>query len=209
VRGVGVVAVPAATSMSCTGAGPSAGGGSSPGARSTTAVSPQAAGSTIDSRVPVELGRPIDVASLMGRIVLSTEDDIYIANADGTGLVRVTRRPGPEFDPAWSPDGRRIVYRDSRRGINQNDEIYVMNADGTSPRNLTKDRPDHGTTPRRAASSSRPRRRGSVPAPARRRARRHAGSDRGSRVPRPSGRRWTLPRPSTARGSPERAGARC
>ncbi len=57
----------------------------------------------------------------------------------GRNPIRVTRKPGPEFDPAWSPDGRRIVYRDSRRGINQNDEIYVVNADGTHPRNLTKD----------------------------------------------------------------------
>ena len=125
--------------MSCTGAASPAGGGSSPAATSTAALSPQASGSPIDSRVPVEVGRPIDVATLMGRIVLSTEDDIYVVNADGTGLVQITRRPGPEFDPAWSPDGHRIVYRDSRRGINQNDEIFVMNADGTGSRNLTKD----------------------------------------------------------------------
>jgi len=138
-RRVAVVAVMAATSMSCTGAASPAGGGSSPGARSTTTVSLQASGLAIDSRVPVEVGQPIDVAALRGRIVLSSEDDIYVANADGTGLVRVTRRPGPEFDPAWSPDGQRIVYRDSRRGINQDDEIFVMNADGTGPRNLTKD----------------------------------------------------------------------
>jgi TolB protein len=49
----------------------------------------------------------------------------------------LTDRPGPEFDPSWSPDGRRITYRDSRRGINRNDEIYVMDADGTHARNLT------------------------------------------------------------------------
>jgi WD40-like Beta Propeller Repeat len=37
----------------------------------------------------------------------------------------VADRRGPEFDAAWAPDGRWIVYRDSRRGINENDEIYV------------------------------------------------------------------------------------
>jgi Tol biopolymer transport system component len=137
-RRFGVVAVLATTSMSCTGASPPAGGSSSSGPRPRTAASPQMSGSPIDSRVPVVVGEPIDVTTLIGRIVLSTEDDIYTANADGTRLVRVTRRPGPEFDPAWSPDGHRIVYRDSRQGINQNDEIFVMNADGTSPRNLTK-----------------------------------------------------------------------
>jgi Tol biopolymer transport system component len=132
------LAVLAATSMSCTGASPPA-GGSSPGASSPPAVSSEVSGSPIDSREPVLVGEPIDVATLSGRIVLSTEDDIYTANADGKGLVRVTRLPGPEFDPAWSPDGSRIVYRDSRHGINQNDEIFVVNADGSHSRNLTKD----------------------------------------------------------------------
>ena len=77
------------------------------------------------------LGTPIDRSTLRGRIVLSTEDDVYTANVDGTGLVQVTSRRGAEFDPFWSPDGSRIVYRDSRRGINHDDEICVMNADGS------------------------------------------------------------------------------
>jgi Tol biopolymer transport system component len=107
--------------------------------QSPTARSPEPSRSPVDSRVPVVIGAPIDVSTLDGRIVLSTEDDVYSANADGTGLVRLTRRPGAEFDPAWSPDGSRIVYRDSRRGINEDDEIYVMNADGTHVRDLSKD----------------------------------------------------------------------
>ncbi|HJP65566.1 MAG TPA: hypothetical protein VKA30_04590 [Actinomycetota bacterium] len=93
----------------------------------------------MDSRVPVVVGPPIDVTTLTGHIVLSSEDDIYTANADGSDAARVTRTPGPEFDGAWSPDGRRIVYRDSRRGINHNDEIFVMNADGSDRRNISRD----------------------------------------------------------------------
>jgi Tol biopolymer transport system component len=108
----------------------------------------------VDSREPVLVGEPIDVATLPGRIAVSAEDDVYTAKLSGTHLVRITRRPGPEFDAAWSPDGRHIVYRDSRRGINENDEIFVVSADGTHTRNLTKDPsndwgPDwspHGTT---------------------------------------------------------------
>src|SRR6266516_3364353 len=93
-RGFMVVAALAATSMSCTGAPAPVGGTSSSGSSWTAAVSPQASGSPMGSRVPIVGGPPIDVTTLTGRIVLSTEDDIYTANADGTGLVRVTRRPG-------------------------------------------------------------------------------------------------------------------
>jgi Tol biopolymer transport system component len=112
----------------------------SPAPHSSAHASPEPSGPPIDSREPVLVGPPIDVASLTGRIVLSSEDDVFTANADGTGVRRVTRKRGPEFDPAWSPDGERIVYRDSRRGINQDDEIYVVHADGTHARNLTRDR---------------------------------------------------------------------
>jgi len=111
-RAAGLVAVLAAASVSCTGAMPPTGGRSTPRASPTTdASSHTKRSSPVDSRVPLLLGEPIDVSTLAGRIVLSTEEDVYAANADGTGLVRLTRRPGPEFDPAWSPDGSRIVYR--------------------------------------------------------------------------------------------------
>src|SRR5437867_1318201 len=63
--------------------------------------------------------------------------DIYAMNADGSGRKQLTHDPGPQFDPDWSPDGKKIVYRDSRYGINNNDEIYVMNADGSGKINLT------------------------------------------------------------------------
>jgi len=36
--------------------------------------------------------------------------DIYLTNADGTGLRRLTDSPDPEFSPAWSPDGRKIAF---------------------------------------------------------------------------------------------------
>jgi len=53
--------------------------------------------------------------------------------------VALTTRAGAEFDGAWSPDGRFIVYRDSRRGINHDDEIYVVGANGKGAHNITND----------------------------------------------------------------------
>lgn len=141
---IGIGAMLAVASTACTQTSPREGDG--PGSPSTPSPTASATASPVDSGVPVVVGEPINVSTLTGRIALSTEDDIYTANADGTELVRVTRKPGPEFDPAWAPDGSRIVYRDSRRGINHDDEIFVMNADGTRPRNLTK-HPDNDWGP--------------------------------------------------------------
>src|SRR5262249_40715658 len=74
---------------------------------------------------------------LTGRIAFDDFADVYVANADGSGLVRLTSDPGPEFDPDWSPDGTKIAYRDSTRGINGDDEVFVMDADGSHKTNLT------------------------------------------------------------------------
>jgi hypothetical protein len=62
--------------------------------------------------------------------------------ADGSGLRRLTTRAGPQFDPAFSPDGRRIAYRDSTSGINGDDEIWVMDADGSHASDLTQNSAD-------------------------------------------------------------------
>ena len=76
--------------------------------------------------------------------------------ANGSNVRRVAGRPGSEFDAAWAPDGRWVVYRDSRRGINENDEVYVARADGSSVRNSPATRPTTGgRTGRRTERRSR------------------------------------------------------
>ena len=68
--------------------------------------------------------------------------DIYIMNADGTNPINLTNHPAADTQPAWSPDGLRIVFSSNRdgdweRNPKDNWEVYVMNADGTNPINLT------------------------------------------------------------------------
>ncbi len=59
---------------------------------------------------------------------------IFVMNADGTGLVRLTDHLVGNGAPAWSPDGRQIAFTSRHFG---NDEIFVINADGTELVNRT------------------------------------------------------------------------
>src|SRR3954453_18088150 len=36
--------------------------------------------------------------------------DVWTFNADGTGALRVTTESAADIDPAWSPDGSRLVF---------------------------------------------------------------------------------------------------
>ena len=75
-------------------------------------------------------------------------EEIYVMNADGSDVVRLTGdlvadqpdAPGPDANPAWSPKGDRIAFESNRHtppNTPTNAEIYVMNADGTDQRRLT------------------------------------------------------------------------
>src|ERR1700682_736452 len=62
--------------------------------------------------------------------------DIFVMNADGSGLTPLTNGPDQEEFPVWSPDGTKIAFFSDRGGLVH---IYVMNPDGTAVRRLSKD----------------------------------------------------------------------
>jgi TolB protein len=66
------------------------------------------------------------------RIAFSTNRhgsfDLYLVDADGKNLRRLTSDPRNESDPAWTPDGNRIVYT-STRGTGT--QIALMSLDGS------------------------------------------------------------------------------
>jgi Tol biopolymer transport system component len=60
--------------------------------------------------------------------------EIYIVNADGSKLTRLTEHPAVDDSPTWSPDGQQIAFRSNRDG---HFEIYVVNVDGSNLRRIT------------------------------------------------------------------------
>jgi TolB protein len=76
------------------------------------------------AKIAFVLGPPEHLTAYAG------DGDIYLVNADGTGLVRVNT--GLESaSPAWSPDGTRVVFTKD-----QGTSLVIMNADGTGAEEL-------------------------------------------------------------------------
>lgn len=102
------------------------------------------------NRAKVENAAPAE------RIAFSSSRDgdfeIYVMNPDGSGVRQLTQNAETEEtnaeddSPAWSPNGRKIVFmstRDHASGGVETEEIYVMNGDGSNQTRLTRnDSPD-------------------------------------------------------------------
>ncbi|OJU62299.1 MAG: hypothetical protein BGO01_07290 [Armatimonadetes bacterium 55-13] len=59
---------------------------------------------------------------------------IFVMNANGSGLVQLTNDAWDSDHPCFSPDGSKILYTSSQDGTPQ---LYTMNVDGTSKTQLT------------------------------------------------------------------------
>jgi len=69
-----------------------------------------------------------------------TNLDVYVMNADGTGIVNLTNNPAHDILPAWSPDGQWIVFASLREKDVKNFQhmsVYLMHPDGTGVTRLT------------------------------------------------------------------------
>lgn len=75
------------------------------------------------------------VPGLRGRLAFDNFLDVFVLDLATGEVDQLTNAPGPDQNPVWSPDGRRIAFRSRRDG---NDEIYLMDADGSNQDNLTR-----------------------------------------------------------------------
>lgn len=67
-----------------------------------------------------------------GKIVFSSNRDgdpeLFVINADGTGLRQLTHNNRPDYDPTWSPDGKQVAFvRD--RGL-KGESVMIISASG-------------------------------------------------------------------------------
>jgi len=60
--------------------------------------------------------------------------DVFVMDADGTNLRRLTSNVAQDYPGAWSPDGTQIAFFSRRDG---DGDVYVMDADGANLRRVT------------------------------------------------------------------------
>jgi len=64
--------------------------------------------------------------------------DIYVMDAEGSNVVRLTDDPASEYQPVWSPDGRRIAFARSLGDPQlSHPVIFTMAPDGTEVRQIS------------------------------------------------------------------------
>ena len=82
-------------------------------------------------RITVTCAEPFELAYSVG---VGAASDIKVTNSTSDFIKPVVSTIGRDFDPAWSPDGRKLVFAG---GLLENSDIYVADADGSNRIQLT------------------------------------------------------------------------
>ena len=69
----------------------------------------------------------------------SPDFEIFTINADGSNRTQITFNELDDGDPAWSPDGRQIVFERNLDPVQEegNYDIFTIKASGAEERNIT------------------------------------------------------------------------
>ena len=79
---------------------------------------------------------------LLLKVPKDDTSEIWVMNADGSNPTYLASNDYKYGDPAWSPDGTKIVFVAHK--LNDDSEIKVINTDGSHPITLAKSGPDEG-----------------------------------------------------------------
>lgn len=96
----------------------------------------------------VGIGETVGAASTDGRRIAAAECprrnacDIYLYRPNGERIKRLTKAPGDDYEPVFSPDGKRIAFISRRNGgadgRGGSREVYVMRSNGSGQRRITR-----------------------------------------------------------------------
>ena len=68
---------------------------------------------------------------------IGRNSEVFVANADGSNEINVSKNAAFDGWPAWSPDGKLIAFSSNRAGPANTGQIFVVNPDGSGLRQLT------------------------------------------------------------------------
>jgi TolB protein len=68
---------------------------------------------------------------------IGRNSEVFVANADGSNEINVSKNAAFDGWPAWSPDGKLIAFSSNRAGPANTGQIFVVNPDGSGLRQVT------------------------------------------------------------------------
>lgn len=107
-----------------------------PGMRSVAALLPAAVVFVIVAGCAFDTASATDVSRAPGLFAFISDDaqpnlgQIFVIQTDGSGFRKLTVSDKEEFDPQWSPDGRKVAFERAH-------DIWTVGADGTAEHRLT------------------------------------------------------------------------
>ena len=68
---------------------------------------------------------------------ISRNSEVFVATVDGSNEINLSNSAAFDGWPAWSPDGKQIVFASNRAGPANVGQLYLVNIDGTGLRKIT------------------------------------------------------------------------
>jgi Tol biopolymer transport system component len=97
-------------------------------------------GTKIVFRASRHAGADLDAfRALLGEnLVRPSKMELYVMNADGSGLRQITHNGAANFAPFWHPDGKHIIFASNANDPQgRNFDLYLIDEDGDNMRQLT------------------------------------------------------------------------